>query len=88
MTNVHSTAVVAPGAKIPASAKIGAYCGLEQVDDPHFEHRAGLTVGDFAVGKRPPDLELPCAIMDQKFKLGQPLTLDDLKSCNFVVKEQ
>lgn len=62
-------------------AKIGAYCGLEQVDPPHFEHRAGLTTDDFAAGKRPPPLTLPCAIMDQKYKASQSLTLQDLRNC-------
>ncbi len=62
--------------------KIAAFCGLEQVDDPHFEYRAGLTTADFAAGMRPPPLTLPCAIMDERAKSNQPLTLDDLKSCN------
>ena len=62
-------------------AKIGSYCGLEQVDPPHFEHRAGLTTADFAAGKRPPPLTLPCAIMDGRYKANQPLTLKDLQSC-------
>ncbi len=42
--------------------KIGAFCGLEQVDDPHFEHRAGLTVADFTAGERPPLLALPATL--------------------------
>ena len=65
--------------------KIGAYCGLEsggEGDLPHFEERAGLTTADFAAGMRPPQLGLPCAIMDERAKANQPLTLDDLKSCN------
>ncbi len=62
--------------------KIGAYCGLEQVDDPHFEYRDGLSTEDFAIGKRPPLLTLPCEIMDERAKTNKPLTLDDLKSCN------
>ena len=62
--------------------KIAAFCGLEQVDDPHFEYRAGLTTADFAAGMRPPPLTLPCAIMDERAKSNQPLILDDLKSCN------
>lgn len=62
-------------------AKIGAYCGLEQVDPPHFEHRAGLTTADFADGKRPPPLALPCVIMAERAKANQPLTLKDLNSC-------
>lgn len=62
-------------------AKIGAYCGLEQVDPPHFEHRAGLTTDDFAAGKRPPPLTLPCPVMDERAKANQTLTLKDLQSC-------
>lgn len=62
--------------------KIGAFCGLEQVDDPHFEHRSGLTVADFAAGERPPLLKLPCEIMDERAKANEPLALSDLKSCN------
>ena len=46
--------------------KIGAFCGLEQVDDPHFEHRNGLTVADFTNGMRPQELTLPCAVMDER----------------------
>jgi len=65
--------------------KIGAFCGLEQVDDPHFEYRAGLTTADFAMGMRPPPLKLPCAIMDKQAKgpeeTTQPLTLKDLEGC-------
>ena len=63
-------------------AKIGTYCGLEQVDPPHFEHRAGLTTDQFAQGMRPPPLTLPCQVMDDKAKAGQPLTLQDLKNNN------
>jgi len=62
--------------------KIGAFCGLNQVDDPHFDYRGGLTVTDFAAGMRPPLLMLPCAVMDERAKANQPLTLDDLKGCN------
>jgi peptidoglycan L-alanyl-D-glutamate endopeptidase CwlK len=65
--------------------KIGAYCGLESGgpgDLPHFEHRAGLSTADFAAGMRPPSLKLPCAIMDERAKAGQLLTLQDLQSCN------
>lgn len=61
--------------------KIGAFCGLEQVDDPHFEYRNGLTTADFADGMRPPPLKLPCAIMDERATTNQPLTLKDLKDC-------
>ncbi len=63
-------------------AKIGTYCGLEQVDPPHFEHRAGLTTDQFEAGMRPPPLTLPCAIMDERAKANQPLTLQDLKDNN------
>ena len=62
-------------------AKIGTYCGLEQVDPPHFEHRAGLTTAQFAAGMRPPPLILPCPIMDERYKANQPLTLKDLQAC-------
>ena len=65
--------------------KISAYCGLEsggEGDLPHFEERAGLTTADFAAGMRPPQLNLPCAIMDERAKANQSLTLDDLKNCN------
>lgn len=60
--------------------KIGAFCGLEQVDDPHFEYRDGLTTADFAAGKRPSLLKLPCAIMDERAKANEPLTLKDIQS--------
>jgi len=62
-------------------AKIGAFCGLEQVDDPHFEHRSGLTTAQFRDGARPPALTLPCALMDERAKANQPLTKTDLKNC-------
>jgi len=62
--------------------KIAAFCGLEQVDDPHFEHRAGIATVDFAYGDRPPELTLPCEIMGEKTRANQPLTLEDLKNCN------
>jgi hypothetical protein len=61
--------------------KIGAFCGLEQVDDPHFEHREGLTTAQFEAGMRPSLLTLPCALMDERAKANQPLTLKDLKGC-------
>ncbi len=64
--------------------KIGTYCGLEQGPDgdlPHFEHRGGLTTSDFAAGLRPQPLTLPCAIMDQRAKANEPLTLKDLQGC-------
>ncbi len=62
-------------------AKIGTYCGLEQVDPPHFEHRAGLATSDFEAGKRPPLLTLPCSVMDERAKAKPPLTLKDLQNC-------
>ncbi len=62
-------------------AKIGEYCGLEQVDPPHFEHRAGLTTAEFGEGKRPTPLTLPCAVMSERASASQSLTLKDLKSC-------
>jgi hypothetical protein len=61
--------------------KIGAFCGLEQVDDSHFEHRSGLTTAQFEAGIRPSLLTLPCALMDERAKANQPLTLKDLKDC-------
>ncbi|MEJ0021438.1 MAG: M15 family metallopeptidase [Candidatus Doudnabacteria bacterium] len=62
-------------------AKIGTYCGLEQVDPPHFEHRAGLSTDQFADGMRPPPLSLPCPIMDILAQDNKPLTLSGLKAC-------
>ncbi len=62
-------------------AKIGAYCGLTQVDPPHFEWRGGLTTADFEAGKRPPPLTLPCAVMAQRSSASDPLTLKDLDNC-------
>lgn len=65
--------------------KIGTYCGLESGgsgDLPHFEQRAGFTTADFAAGFRPKPLTLSCAIMDQRAKANQPLTLKDLQNCN------
>jgi hypothetical protein len=61
--------------------QIAAFCGLEQVDDPHFEHRSGLTTDQFATGMRPAPLTLPCALMDERAQANQPLTLKDLKNC-------
>jgi hypothetical protein len=64
--------------------RIGAYCGLEEGDEgdlPHFEHRAGLTTDEFLAGHRPPDLTLPCPVMEDKYSRSEALTLDDLKSC-------
>jgi len=62
-------------------AKIGAFCGLEQVDDPHFEYRGSLTTAQFEAGSRPPPLVLPCALMDERAKANQRLTQKDLKEC-------
>ncbi len=62
-------------------AKIGAFCGLNQVDDPHFEYRGGLVTAHFKAGFRPSPLALPCALMDERAKANQPLTLKDLKDC-------
>lgn len=65
----------------PELIAIGAYCGLGNGgagDYPHFEYRGGLTTDDFAAGKRPPPLTLPCPIMAERAKSGQPLTLQDL----------
>jgi len=62
-------------------AKIGAFCGLEQVDDSHFEHRGGLTTAQFETGMRLSPLTLPCALMDERAKANKPLTLTDLKNC-------
>ncbi|OGD32290.1 hypothetical protein A3C91_00850 [Candidatus Azambacteria bacterium RIFCSPHIGHO2_02_FULL_52_12] len=64
--------------------RIGAYCRLEhddEVDFPHFEQRGGLTTTDFAAGKRPPFLKLPCALMRERAITGQPLTREDLDVC-------
>ena len=63
---------------------IGAYCHLENGgpgDLPHFEYRGGLTTDDFAVGKRPPSLTLPCPLMATRAKKNQPFTRADLQSC-------
>jgi len=64
--------------------KIAAFCGLEPSDEgdiSHFEHRGGLTTADFAAGKRPAPLLLPCSVMAERAKAGQPLTLKDLQNC-------
>ncbi|MBU6500663.1 MAG: M15 family metallopeptidase [Patescibacteria group bacterium] len=68
----------------PRLIAIGAYCGLGNGgvgDYPHFEYRGGLVTADFAAGKRPPLLTLPCAIMDARAKASKPLTLKDLQGC-------
>lgn len=62
-------------------ARIGEFCGLEQVDDAHFEHRGGLTTEQFSVGERPSSLSLPCDIMNERAKNNQPLTFQDLEDC-------
>ena len=62
-------------------AKIGAFCGIDQVDDPHFEHRGGLSTAQFKAGFRPLPLALPCKIMDERVKANQLSTLKDLKDC-------
>lgn len=61
--------------------KIGAYCGLTQVDDPHFEYRGGLNTAQFEAGLRPLPLKLPCAIMGERANANQPLTMQDLNEC-------
>ena len=63
-------------------AKIGAYCGLEQVDPPHFEYRDGLTTHQLEAGMRPSPFVLPCGIMAERAKAHQKLTLEDLKNNN------
>jgi len=63
---------------------IGNYCRLENGgpgDLPHFEYRGGLSTDDFAAGKRPPPLTLPCPIMTTRAQENQPLTLADLRGC-------
>jgi hypothetical protein len=62
-------------------AKIGEYCGLTQVDDPHFEYRGGLTTAQFESGELPIAPTPPCQLMAEKTDLGKSLTLTDLKSC-------
>jgi hypothetical protein len=64
--------------------KIAAYCSLESGgpgDLPHFEYRGGLSTDDFAVGRRPTPLTLPCAVMAERTATATPLTLKDLNSC-------
>ncbi|MDO8558127.1 MAG: D-alanyl-D-alanine carboxypeptidase family protein [bacterium] len=63
-------------------AKIGQYCALEQVDDPHFEHRGGLSTQQFEMGFTPSPLALPCSLMSERARLGQPLTREDLQDCS------
>lgn len=63
-------------------AKIGEFCGLSQVDDAHFEYRGGLVTDQFASGMRPSSpLALPCAVMNERAKANQKLTLQDLQVC-------
>jgi hypothetical protein len=61
--------------------EIGAFCGLRQDDDAHFENRGNLTVDQFAAGERPLPLSLPCTIMEDRVQANQPLTLKDLNNC-------
>ena len=64
--------------------KIAEYCGLEHGDEgdiSHFEIRDGLTTEQFVAGMRPSPRTLPCAIMDERIKANQPLTLKDLQNC-------
>jgi len=61
--------------------KIAKFCSLEQVDDPHFEHRGGLSTEQFEAGLRPPELELPCSVMSERASTDKPLTLEDLELC-------
>lgn len=64
--------------------KMAEYCGLEpsgEGDVSHFEHRHGLTTDQFLAGMRPEPLILPCAIMNERAKANQKLTLKDLQSC-------
>ncbi|MGB8815685.1 MAG: M15 family metallopeptidase [Minisyncoccia bacterium] len=64
--------------------KIAEYCSLEsggEGDLPHFEKRAGLTTDQFAMGKRPRKLKLPCAIMTDRTATSSPLTLQELNAC-------
>lgn len=62
-------------------ARIGEFCGLAQVDDAHFEYRGGLATDQFGTGLKPVPLALPCGIMDERARAGQPLTLQDLQDC-------
>lgn len=61
--------------------RIAVFCGLEQVDDPHFENRGGLATAQFESGLRPASLSLPCAFFAERAEANQPLTLKDLKNC-------
>jgi hypothetical protein len=65
--------------------KIAAYCHLESGgpgDLPHFEYRGGLSTNDFAAGKRPQPLLLPCPVMIERARNAQSLTLKDLQGCS------
>lgn len=62
-------------------AKIGNYCGLDQVDPPHFEYRGGLTTEQFMAGLKPAPLVLPCPIMDERVAMNDALSLNDLHNC-------
>lgn len=61
--------------------KIAEFCGLEQADDPHFEHRGGLVTDQFLAGMRPAPLVFPCSVMSERAPGVRPLTLQDLKIC-------
>ncbi|OGL73892.1 hypothetical protein A3C96_01460 [Candidatus Uhrbacteria bacterium RIFCSPHIGHO2_02_FULL_60_10] len=64
--------------------RIADWCRLlqnEEGDQAHFSHRAGLSIEDFAAGRRPPPLALPCDLLDERFAAGERLTRDDLSSC-------
>jgi hypothetical protein len=61
--------------------RIANFCGLTQVDDPHFEYRGGLSTAQFEAGLKPAPLTLPCNVMSEKAKLNLPLTQKDLESC-------
>lgn len=62
-------------------ARIANFCGLEQVDDPHFEYRGGLSTEQFEAGLIPEPLTLPCEIMSERAEDGQELLLEDLENC-------
>lgn len=61
--------------------RIANFCGLEQVDDPHFEYRGGLSTEQFEDGLLPGPLTLPCEIMEKREEENHGLLLEDLESC-------
>ncbi len=61
--------------------RIANFCGLEQVDDPHFEYRGGLSTEQFEDGLTPGLLTLPCEIMNQRGMDNHKLLIEDLESC-------